>query len=279
MASDLQHGAVPDRPPVDTHRRTLSLRTNLSRSRSLWIDRRRDLRFRVFPYGVLQTLNGLAVFATLIAIVLVVFDPLLVPWQENLPASVVTFFKYVTRFGKSDWILIGTGLFVILMLALDSAALSRRLRARRAMRTFAAFYVFASVAICGIIANVAKYAIGRARPRYFSVEGTTSFDFFSGDASWASFPSGHATTAMALGVSLVLLFPRLRWVFLSIGFWIAASRLFILQHYPSDMFAGCVLGGGGAWLIARAFAQRRLIFGFDRDGQLIRRGGASGRLF
>jgi undecaprenyl-diphosphatase len=191
----------------------------------------------------------------------------------------VTFFKHVTRFGKSDWILIGTGAFVIVMMTLDAAALRARSRARRAIRTLAALYVFVSVAISGIVANLAKYAIGRARPRYFSAEGTTSFDFFSGDASWASFPSGHATTAMALGVSLALLFPRFRWIFLCFGFWIAASRLFILQHYPSDMFAGCLLGGSGAWLIARALAQRRLIFGFDGDGKLVRRSGASGRLF
>jgi undecaprenyl-diphosphatase len=241
--------------------------------------RRRDPRFRVVPYDALQIVNGLAVFATLVAVLLVVFDPLLVAWQQRLPSAAVTFFKYDTRFGKSDWILIATGLFVILMLVLDSSALRVRARARRTIRTFAALYVFASVAIPGIIANLSKYAIGRARPRYFSVEGTTSFDFFSGDASWASFPSGHATTAMALGVSLALLFPRLRWVFLCIGFWIAASRLFILQHYPSDMFAGCLLGGGGAWLIARAFARRRLVFGFDSEGGLIRPSGVSGRLF
>jgi undecaprenyl-diphosphatase len=280
MASDLQHGTLGGRPWVDAlRRRTDPLRANLSLSRSLWRHRRRDVRFRIVPYDSLQILNGLAVFATLIVIVLVVFDPLLVPWQEKLPASVVTFFKYVTRFGKSDWILIGTGLFVIVMLILDAQALRARLRARRAIRTFAAFYVFASVASCGIIANLAKYAIGRARPKYFSATGSVSFDFFSGDASWASFPSGHATTAMALGMSLALLFPRLRLVFLCVGFWIAASRLFILQHYPSDMFAGCLLGGGGAWLIARALAQRRLIFEFESDGRLIRRRGASGRLF
>jgi membrane-associated phospholipid phosphatase len=279
MASDLQHGAQSERTWVDAlRRRTDPLRANLSLSRSLWTRRRRDLRFRVLPYDALQILNRFAVFATLTAILLVVFDPLLVPWQEKLPGSVVTFFKYVTRFGKSDWILIGTGLFVILMLILDAQTLRARLRARRSVRTFAAFYVFASVASCGIVANLAKYTIGRARPRYFSVEGTTSFDVFSGDASWASFPSGHATTAMALGMSLALLFPRLRWVFLCLGFWIAASRLFILQHYPSDMFAGCLLGGGGAWLIARAFAQRRLIFGFASDGRLIRRSGVTGRL-
>ena len=78
--------------------------------------RRRDLRFRVLPYDALQIVNAGVVFATLIAILVVVFDPLLVAWQEKLPDALVTFFRYVTRFGKSDWILIGTGLFLILML-------------------------------------------------------------------------------------------------------------------------------------------------------------------
>ena len=34
-----------------------------------------------------------------------------------------------------------------------------------------------------------------------------------------------------------------------------------------------------AWLFARALAQRRLIFGFDAEGRLVRRKGVSGRLF
>ncbi len=48
---------------------------------------------------------------------------------------------------------------------------------------------------------------------------------------------------MAFGVALALLFPRLFWVFLCLGFWIAASRPFIGVHYPSDMLAGGLLGG------------------------------------
>ena len=279
MATDLQTGRRFDGVLAERIRRLAALlRANLALSRNLFARRRPDLRFRVLPYDAFQIVNAVVVFATLTAILVVVFDPLLFAWQEKLPERVVTLFKYVTRFGKSDWILIGTGLFLILMLALDGRALRARFRARRTVRSLAAFYIFAAVASSGIIANISKYAIGRARPKYFPETGSVSFDFFSGDASWASFPSGHATTAMALGVSLALLFPRLRWVFLSIGFWIAASRLFILAHYPSDMFAGCVLGGGAAWLVARALAQRRLLFGFDKAGQLVRRKGASGRL-
>ena len=278
MATELERRPIAERVGAFSLDRYARLRKNLALSRQLVAGRRRDLRFRVLPYDALQIANATVVIATLIAILVVVLDPLLFAWQEKLPESVVTLFRYVTRFGKSDWILIGTGLFQILMLVLDATALSARLRVKWAVRSVTASYVFASVAIAGIIANISKYVIGRARPKYFPETGSVSFDFWSGDASWASFPSGHATTAMALGVSLALLFPKLRWVFLCLGFWIAASRLFVLAHYPSDMFAGCLLGAGTAWLFARALARRRLIFSFDANGDLIRRRGASGRL-
>jgi len=165
------------------------------------------------------------------------------------------------------------------MLSLDAGMYRSRVRARRTVRSFAAFYVFASVAIAGIIANLSKNVIGRARPKLYAEQGDFSFHFLSFNADWASFPSGHATTAMALGLALALLFPRFRWVFLTLGFWIAVSRLFVGAHYPSDVLGGAVLGGVTAWLLARFFAQRRLLFKFDDDGGLIRRRTVSGRLF
>lgn len=279
MASELEPAPLSERSWANPlRRRAMLARANLSQSWRLVANRRRDLRFRILPTDALQLVNAAAIILSLLAIINVVLDPLLVAWQERLAEAVVQLFRYITRFGKSDWILVSTSLFLIAMLLLDAATLRPRLRVKRTLRSLAAFYVFASVAIAGIIANVSKYVIGRARPEYFPETGSVSFDFWSGDASWASFPSGHATTAMALGVSLALLFPQLRWVFLCIAFWIAASRLFILVHYPSDMFAGCLLGGCTAWLFARAFAQRRLIFRFDDDGRLMRRNGASGRL-
>ncbi len=236
------------------------------------------MRFRVVPYDELQIANMAAVMLSAFVLLIIFFDPYLIVWHATLPEPLIEFFKFVTEFGQSDWILIGSGAFLLFCLVGDASMLRRRLRARRAVRALAALYIFLAVAISGSLAVFVKYLLGRARPRQFEESGSFAFDIWSTDASWASLPSGHATTAMSLGVALALLFPRLRWVFLSLGFWVAVSRVFTRSHYPSDVFAGCLLGGISAWLIARAFARNRLVFGFGADGSLVRRQGPSGRL-
>lgn len=252
-------------------RRRAVLGRNLASFRAFVAGRRRDRRFRILPYDGFQVANAAAVTLSALALLVLLIDPYLTAWHATLPAAVRDVFDIVTDLGRSHWILIGTGAVLIFALIADAGALTPRLRMRRAVHALAALYVFLSVAIPGIAVNLTKYALGRARPRHFDESGSFAFDFWSGDASWASFPSGHATTGMGLGVALALLFPRLRWVFLTFGFWIAVSRLFTRAHYPSDVLAGSLIGGGSAWLIARAFAARRLVFGFDRTGRLVRR--------
>jgi undecaprenyl-diphosphatase len=258
------------RTPVTTRGNLTALTRFLAR-------RRRDRRFRVQPYSLFQIANALAVAVSVFVLVVVFLDSYLPLWRSTVPRPVYAFFRFLTQFGKADWILIGTGVAVVIALLMEASALRPRERIMRAIRLFAAAYVFLSVAASGIIANLCKYIIGRARPKLYADNGTFSFDFWSWNPDWASFPSGHATTALAFGVALALLFPRLFWVFLCVGFWIAASRPFIGVHYPSDMLAGGLLGATIAWLMARAFARLRLVFGFDTEGRLVRRSGASGR--
>lgn len=246
--------------------------------RAFATQRRRDLRFRVLPLDVWQIANALAVAATLIAATVLIFDSYLVAWYGALPRPTVGFFRFLTDFGKADWILVGSGLYVIAALIADAGMSRSRLGARRAVRTVAAGYVFAAVALSGIVASLTKHIVGRARPRHFDETGIWSSHFLSGDSSWASFPSGHATTAMALATGLGLLFPRLRPALICAGLWIAFSRLATRAHYPSDVLAGCMLGALTAWLMARLLARHRLVFGFDAGGRLVRRRGASGRL-
>lgn len=57
-----------------------------------------------------------------------------------------------------------------------------------------------------------------------------------------SFPSGHTLHAVAFSVVAVAHYPRLAWALVPLCAAIAASRVVLGLHYPSDVLAGFVLG-------------------------------------
>ena len=60
---------------------------------------------------------------------------------------------------------------------------------------------------------------------------------------------------------------------------IAASRLVLLAHHPSDVVAGALVGIIGAMFVRYWFAARRLGFAIQRDGTIVPLvGPSSGRL-
>ncbi len=75
-----------------------------------------------------------------------------------------------------------------------------------------------------------------------------------------SFPSGHATTSFAYALPLFLLtrpFIRFGWrtAPLAIAAAVAFSRPYVGVHYPSDVLAGALLGGGVSWLLCRGYGK------------------------
>jgi membrane-associated phospholipid phosphatase len=101
------------------------------------------------------------------------------------------------------------------------------------------------------------------------VAGPFAYVPFSWRAEYASMPSGHATTAVAVAVALGALWPRARpllWVY---ALAIAASRVIIAAHYPSDVIAGACLGGFAAFLTRNYFAARHLGFFTAREGTVL----------
>ena len=54
--------------------------------------------------------------------------------------------------------------------------------------------------------------------------------------------------------------PRLRFALLALAALIAASRVIVGAHYPSDVIAGVAIGWLSAVLVRRAFAARGIAF-------------------
>ena len=98
-----------------------------------------------------------------------------------------------------------------------------------------------------VVVRLLKVVLGRARPGYGS-----EFTFFETSFKYNAFPSGHSADAFVSGVFLFYLlkhsnYAGYRFLPLIYAFLIAASRVFVSSHYPSDVAAGMIIGILGAW--------------------------------
>ena len=57
-----------------------------------------------------------------------------------------------------------------------------------------------------------------------------------------SFPSGHASVFMALGIATYLLHKKLGFVYIIIALLVGISRIFVGVHFPIDVVVGFILG-------------------------------------
>jgi len=95
--------------------------------------------------------------------------------------------------------------------------------------------------------GVIKPVVGRVRPSH--TPGMTARVLEAQPPSSASFPSGHAATAVAGAMAAARLFPRAAWVFWTLATLMAYSRVYVGVHFPSDLLGGALLGVVGAWLV------------------------------
>lgn len=106
--------------------------------------------------------------------------------------------------------------------------------------------LLAAYGLAGLAVNLIKLMIPRLRPsagpETSLPETTLNWDYLS-----QSFPSGHSAAAVALGLSLAILFPRGRWVFMTLAALACLQRVVFDAHWPSDVLAGAAIG---VWAVA-----------------------------
>lgn len=234
--------------------------------------RRSEARRRLARHAVLLTTAGAALVVGLM-IELDAWEIQLMPPRGSAGLWPV---RILTEFGKAAsvlWFLAGL-LFAVAVVVprLRGAPRSRLL----ALGTHLQF-VFLSVLAPLLAGELIKWIVGRGRPFVGGEANAFNFAHFAGTQAYASFPSAHAITSVALAFAVSAVWRQARYPMIVYALLIVASRLVLLAHHPSDVVAGAVIGLAGAMLVRYWFAARRLGFVIGEGGTIAPRGAWSPR--
>ena len=232
----------------------------LTRPARIRVPQRRPLASREIAIAA-----GLAVAVFLFLMLAV--DAAAIRGVDHLPRWIVDFFDDITDYGKSGWFLWPLGLLFLALAALPQVLTPFSQHVLAAMMVRVGF-LFTAIAVPSLFVTIVKRMIGRARPMVGGSLDPYLFSPFMWRVEYTGMPSGHATTAFAVLVAVGTLWPRARTVVLIYALLIAASRVVVTAHYPTDVLIGALVGIGGAMLVRRYFAQRRLGFSIGPDGAI-----------
>jgi membrane-associated phospholipid phosphatase len=156
-------------------------------------------------------------------------------------------FGFITRFGEGGVYLVPLGLAFLWALLKGARGWAAR-----------AGFLFATVAVPGILGDIIKPVFGRARPALLFRDNVFGFTWTGAHANDWSFPSGHSITVAALAVALYAIYPPLWPAYAQLALLVMASRLVLDQHYLSDVIAGAYIGVAFAWA-AIVLARKRAL--------------------
>jgi undecaprenyl-diphosphatase len=211
-------------------------------------------------YPRTRWLLWLVVVALLAGACLLLLDDSAARHWTQWPPPLKAFAEMFTQLGLGQWYLLPPLAWLLVANQIDWGSLSRRRLMAVYNRTCLAFFVLIAVGLPGLAALFIKLLVGRARPFSYRENGILSLHPFRLDSLYASFPSGHATTIGAVAGVLVLLFPRWKYVALLVAVWVAATRVLLGAHYPSDTVVGLGLGFGLAVMTGQVFARLGFLF-------------------
>ncbi len=149
------------------------------------------------------------------------------------------FFVNITELGSSFWYF-GTSLISLAVLFFIKKTQFFKINEIDKKLNFFLSVVFYLLAV-GIITQLIKHFVGRARPNYTDFEVGFNFNYFTLDSSFHSFPSGHSSTIFMVCFILIAILPKLKYFFYALAAIIALSRVVVSAHFLSDVIAGALL--------------------------------------
>jgi len=226
--------------------------------------RRAEAARRAARHGLWLTL---VISAAVIAL-MYMLDAIEIGWMPKRGTPSLWPLRFLTDFGKSEYVLwaLAALAFAVLVASAASRGTARALLLGLGTRVQ---FLFLAVLVPVLTTDLIKWAVGRGRPFVGDEANVFNFSHFAGSPAYASFPSGHATTAFALAFAVSALWPQTRIWMLVYALVICATRLVLLAHHPSDVVAGALVGVIGAMLVRYWFAARRLGFAIGRSGHIV----------
>lgn len=186
--------------------------------------------------------------------------------------------RILTDFGKDEYVLWSLAALLIAV-AIVAPALHGIPRSLLFSLGTRLQFLFLAVLVPVMIGELIKWSVGRGRPFVDGKADAFNFSHFAGTQAYSSFPSGHSITAFALAFAVSAVWPQARIAMVTYALVIAATRLVLLAHHPSDVVAGALVGITGAMFVRYWFAARRLGFAIHGDGTIVPLPGpSSGRL-
>lgn len=126
--------------------------------------------------------------------------------------------------------------FAVILFIILSFVITKQ---RKIFRHLLLLYGIQSVIVYGL-----KFIIRRERPFHFLQEMVLKTSKAPGEVLDPSFPSAHAAFAFMMATLLAHWFPRYWILFYIAAVFIGWTRIYLGLHYPTDIFAGALLGYG-----------------------------------